>query len=343
MIYWNFPTIKINDYKERSQIGFKETETEAGRPYRIELYKSPNDIVSGSFIVSGYDFKRFKIFYKYTTKQGGLPFLYKDCFNGDFRECSFIGVPQAQALSNDLFNVSITLTMKPFDNTDIMAKIIIGNLFNALNEVVPDATMTLDSSFNVTTGQEIYPAEVGKPYTLTSNYKQSLNFSLSEGETKTVGFAGQGDGSDYLKNGIPVLVANIPTWIKSPIELNSSNDDNKEFLQSAETGSEDLITYINIDLDAYIVVFELPILQPIALNDGTGDIQQSENTDVLLYSEENVFAKEAISSGDTVKINLPVGKYVIAFSYTEQINVDNLLQQETITVKSGTVFYKTYV
>lgn len=112
MLRWTWGKPLNQNFSNKYQEGFLETQPDAGAPFRRMRFSDVLDIITVNFALTRDDYKRFLSWYKYETRQGSIPFTYYDCRIDADRTARIIGNPEFNA-NQTIMQLSITLGLEP--------------------------------------------------------------------------------------------------------------------------------------------------------------------------------------------------------------------------------------
>ena len=112
MLRWTWGKPLNQNFSNKYQEGFIETQPDAGIPFRRMRFSDVLDIITVNFALTREDYKRFLSWYKYDTRQGSIPFTYYDCRIDADRTARIIGNPEFNA-NQTIMQLSITLGLEP--------------------------------------------------------------------------------------------------------------------------------------------------------------------------------------------------------------------------------------
>lgn len=214
-IDWDFGNIMLADgQSDIPQVGFVENQYESGEYNRRLLFTDNRDIRQGTIQFNDVvEAKRFQLWYKTIIKHGTRKFDYYDCQTGQNRVAQWVGDPPSMdsGPAAVILRYNLTLLLDPYDETQdyLYVKLYLRDAED--NDVTSGTTVTLNgnSRFYNTDEKILLSKKDNDTYTVNADdHNMSQVFSNTE---KTIGFEGEGDGSSYGVNGVPVLKITILT------------------------------------------------------------------------------------------------------------------------------------
>lgn len=112
MLRWRWGKPLLNNFSNKLQEGYIETQADAGIPFRRMRFSDALDIVSATFSLTRIQYMQFISWYRYDIRQGSIPFIYYDCRIDADRVAHIIGNPEYNPDSTRQV-LSITLGLEP--------------------------------------------------------------------------------------------------------------------------------------------------------------------------------------------------------------------------------------
>ena len=112
MIKWRWGKPLLQNFSNKLQKGYLETQPDAGVPFRRMKFSDALDIISATFSLTRSQYMQFISWYRYDIRQGSIPFLYHDCRINADRIAHIIGEPDFSPDSTRR-TLSITLGLEP--------------------------------------------------------------------------------------------------------------------------------------------------------------------------------------------------------------------------------------
>ena len=103
---WIWGNILSNNFQNQYQNGTKEVSTDAGKPFRRQMWTDIGDIMQGTFILEKAQYIDFMSWYKFNLRQGTLPFIYYDCRYGVDRVARFVDQVPTYVTNSNKFNMT---------------------------------------------------------------------------------------------------------------------------------------------------------------------------------------------------------------------------------------------
>ena len=105
--------LNADDYQETRGDGVIRTSMDAGPEFVRRRYSATPTMIRGSLIISNTDVATLDTFYATTTAMGSASFTWTHPRTGAAVDMRFMGPPAYQAISNDLYQVSLTFQIDP--------------------------------------------------------------------------------------------------------------------------------------------------------------------------------------------------------------------------------------
>ena len=112
MLRWRWGKPLLQNFSNKLQKGYIETQADAGIPFRRMRFSDALDIISATFSLTRSQYMQFISWYRYDIRQGSIPFIYYDCRIEAERVARIIGDPEFSPDSTRR-TLSITLGLEP--------------------------------------------------------------------------------------------------------------------------------------------------------------------------------------------------------------------------------------